>query len=250
MDNTGNISYRIDGPVGVITLDNPPENFLTEPEFLKESELKLFVRGNMLKGLIFTGKGRHFSSGADLHRLFEIAENKELLQRKIEHGNRLLRTIEELDIPVGAAIEGVCFGGGLEIALACHIRICSDKALFAFPEVNHNLMPGLGGIQRITKLLKGGLSYEMILGGDMMNAAKALELNIIDHIVPSGESLSYSVQSFKSLVHNKPGEVISAITSIINSSRNRNIDETIIEATRLFCNLAVKEAQRRENDST
>ncbi len=249
MENNGHIKFTVDDPVGIITLDYPPENSLSEPDFLKESEIEEFLHKNRLKGLVFTGRGRHFSSGADIQTLFEMAGKKNILQTRIEQGKRLLQSIEELDIPVVAAIEGICFGGGFEIALACHIRICGEKSLFAFPEVNHNLMPGLGGIRRLSKLLKGGVSYEMIIGGDMIDAAKALELNIVDHVTAPGESLSYAVHLLKSMVHNKPMEVIQAITRAIYYCRNKTAEEAFIEETRLFCNLAWKEAKRRENDS-
>lgn len=248
MSNTGNIHFSNDGPVGIVTLNSPPENVLMEPEFLQLGELRSFIDENTLKGLIFTGAGRHFSSGADLKILFEYAKDEELLQSKIKNGNLLLRAIEELEIPVIAALEGVCFGGGLEIALACHIRICSENALLAFPEVHHNLMPGLGGIQRISNLIKGGFSYEMIIGGDMLDSNKALELGIVDHVVSKGKSLDYSVQLLKSLVQDKPHEVIHTITKAINLCRNKPIDETFKEVTKMFCSLAVIEARRREND--
>ena len=120
-------------------------------------------------------------------------------------------------------------------------------AIFGF-EVHNNLMPGLGGIQRISNLLKGGISYEMILGGDMLDSGKAFELNIVDHVVAKGKSLDYSVQMLKSLVQDKPHEVIHAITKAINLCRNTPIDDTFTEVTRIFCNLAVNEARRREND--
>jgi len=249
MDNKRHIQFSVDDPVGIITLDNPPANSLSEPDFLKDSELEDFRHKNRLKGLVFTGSGRHFSSGADIQELFEITGKKNLLQTKIEQGKRLLQSIEELDIPVVAAIDGICFGGGFELALACHIRVCGEKTLFAFPEVNHNLMPGLGGIRRLSKLLKGGVSYEMIIGGDMIGAAKALELNIVDHVVASGETLSYSVHLLKSMVHNKPREVIQAITRAIYYCRSKSAEEAFIEETRLFCDLARKEAKRRENES-
>ncbi len=249
MTNKGQIKFTVDDPVGIITLDNPPNNTLSEPDFLKDSDLKDFLYKNRLKGLVFKGSGRHFSSGADLQNLFENAGKGTLLQTKIEEGKKLLQSIEELDIPVVAAIEGVCFGGGLEIALACHIRICSKKSLFAFPEVNHNLMPGLGGISRLSKILKGGVSYEMLLGGDMIDATKALELNIVDHVVASGDSFSYSVDLLKSMVHNKPKEVIQAITRAIYYCRNKTVEEAFIEETKLFCDLARKEAMRRKNES-
>ena len=249
MTNKGQIKFTVDDPVGIITLDNPPDNTLSEPDFLKESDLKDFLHKNRLKGIVIKGSGRHFSSGADLQKLFENAGKGNLLQAKIEEGKKLLQSIEELDIPVVAAIDGICFGGGFEVALACHIRICSEKSLFAFPEVNHNLMPGLGGIRRLSKILKGGVSYEILLGGDMMDAAKALELNIVDHVVASGNSLSFSLHLLKSMVHDKPMEVIQAITRAIYYCRNKTIEEAFIEETKLFCDLARKEAMRRRNES-
>lgn len=249
MTNKGKITFSIDDPVGIITLDYPPNNALSEPDFLKDNELQDFIHENRLKGLVFNGSGRHFSSGADLQKLFQIARKKQLLQTKIEQGKRLLQSIEELYIPVVAAVDGICFGGGFEIALACHIRICGEKTLFAFPEVNHNLMPGLGGIRRLSKLLKGGVSYEMLIGGDMIDAAKALELNIVDHIVASGDSLSYSIQLLKSMVDNKPRDVIQSITRAIYFCRNKTAEEAFIEETKLFCDLARKEAKRREKES-
>lgn len=249
MDKKEHIKFSVDGPVGIITLDNPPDNSLVDPDFLKDCELERFIRKNRLKGLIFTGYGRHFSSGADLERLFDLARKNDLLPAKIERGKQLLQSIEELEIPVVAAVEGICFGGGLEIALACHMRICSGQTLFAFPEVNQNLMPGLGGIRRLSKLLKGGVSYEMIIGGDMIDASKALELNIVDHIVASGEPLPYALRLLKSMVYNKPIEVIQAITRAIFYCRNKTDEEAFIEETRLFCDLARKEAKRRENES-
>lgn len=250
MDKNRHIEFSVDEPIGIITLVNPPDNSLVEPDFLPEGDLENFLHNNRLKGLVFTGRGRHFSSGADLEKLFEMARKNDLLQAKIERGKRVLQSIEELDIPVMAAVEGICFGGGLEIALACHMRICSEKTLFAFPEVNQNLMPGLGGIRRLSKLLKGGVSYEMIVGGDFIDATKASELNIVDHVVPPGETLSYSLHLLKSIVYNKPREVIQAITRAIFFCRNKTEEEAFLEETRLFCDLARKEAKRKENEST
>ena len=245
MNDKGYIHFACDADIGIITLNNPPENFLLEPDFIQIEDLRSFIRREDLKGLIFAGAGRHFSAGADLDKLFAMAKDEEILQQKMKKGNLLLSAIEELEIPVISAIEGVCFGGGLEIALACHMRICSEKALFAFPEVNQGLMPGLGGIQRITDLLAGGFSYEMILGGDMLNAGKAHELNIVDHVVGKGNVLEYATQFLQSLVRGKSVDVIHTITRTINYCRKRGIDETINEVTSVFCKLAVTEAKRR-----
>ena len=246
MGNATKTKFSKYGPVGVVIIDNSTGNLLEEPEFLKFNELKDFISRESLKALIISGKGRHFSSGANLRRLLEMASNKALLDKNIKQGRVLLDSIEGLEIPVLAAIEGVCFGGGLEIALACHIRICSKKALFAFPEVNHNLMPGLGGIQRITRILKAGIGYEMILGGDTIDAAKAFELGIVDRVVPKGDTLEYSIGVLKKLVKDRPLEVINAVVKAIQINKKLSNKEAMLEETRMFCDLAFREALRRE----
>ncbi|UCG27638.1 MAG: enoyl-CoA hydratase/isomerase family protein [Bacteroidales bacterium] len=237
-----------EGPVGLVIIDNNAGNVLDEPEFLRIDRLQDFISTESIKSIVISGKGRHFSSGANLQKLLQTAENKTLLEETIRKGRLLLDFIEGLEIPVIAAIEGVCFGGGLEIALACHIRICSENALFAFPEVNHNLIPGLGGIGRATRILKGGMGYEMVLGGDMFDAATAYELRIIDHIVPKGNTLEYSVGLLKKLVKDKPLEVINAVVRAIKVNKQLNFNDAMVEETRMFCDLAFKEALRRKEE--
>lgn len=248
MDNQKGTNYIVDAPVGVIILNNEPGNFLQDPEFISLGELKEFIEKNELKGLIITGKGRHFSSGADLPKLFANMEGEDHFERQISKGHELLNFIEELEIPTASAIEGICFGGGLEISLATHLRICSEKALFAFPEVNHNLMPGLGGTQRLTRLLKGGLSYEIILRGDMMSADKAVELGIVDHIVHGETPLDYTVKLLKKMTIDRPRHVIHAVIRSINNFRTLKFEDALLEETRLFCELVIKEAKRKKKE--
>ena len=129
---------------GILTINNPPQNFLTEPEIVSLSDLQRWTSNETLRGLIVQGKGRHFSAGADKNNIL-TAPDEEGIRNNLTKGKKVLDYLWDLPIPTIAAIRGVCFGGGLEVALSCHIRICSDKALFSFPETGLGIMPGLHG---------------------------------------------------------------------------------------------------------
>lgn len=240
MELQKNIAWEIIESIGVLSIHNPPENYIEEPEFIKIELLKEVTADEGLKGIIIKGSGRHFSAGADLNKLRQLAHNTALLTKKMTDGKKVLDFIENLSIPVIASISGVCFGGGLEIALACHIRICADNALFAFPESNHDIMPGLGGTVRITRLIGPGKSAEMTLSGEMVNAQQALEIKLADHIVPSKELMSYSLNFLKKLTADRDIEVIHSVMKSINNSRTMPFEKAIEEESKLFCKLAVK----------
>ena len=162
MEKSNIVNWDRRGEIGILTISNGKENYLPQPDFVDIEEIKKWTSEDDLKGIIITGLGRNFSAGADIENLNKLSQNEDLLQEKMELGKNVLDFIENLNIPVIAAINGVCFGGGLEIALACHIRIASPKALFAFPEINHGIIPGLGGTYRLSKLINKGI-YEILL---------------------------------------------------------------------------------------
>ena len=132
MDQSNILSWERQGDYGILSISNGKENYLDQPDFISIELLRKWTSEEGLKGIIIQGIGRNFSAGADLKNLIELAKNQNLLAEKINKGKKLLELIENLNIPVIASINGICFGGGLEIALACHIRIASEKALFAF----------------------------------------------------------------------------------------------------------------------
>ncbi len=246
MKDLRKIKLDITDDIGVVTIDSPPQNFLYSPEFIKKEDLKSFVDNNNLKGIILKGEGRHFSAGADLNNLFKLAQKEENLFREIQNGKELLNYIEKLDIPVLSAIRGVCFGGGLEIALASHIKVCSNKSLFSFPEINHNLMPGLDGIRRIHRNIKKGKAIEAVLSGDIIDAETAIEIGIIDYIKPQNEVYDFSINMMRKMTSERPLDVIKSVMKSINNI-NREGKDTFEDETKMFCKLAVKEAKRRSN---
>jgi enoyl-CoA hydratase/carnithine racemase len=166
----------------------------------------------------------------------------------MNRGKTLLSYLENLDIPVVAAVSGICFGGGLEVALACHIRFCSENALFAFPETNHGLLPGLGGTVRLGEKLPVMESLRIILGGDMINAEEALTLNIVDLIVKDEDLLSYTKKFLTKITQDRPMNIIQAVMRAIKNARQPDQAEAMKEETRMFVRLAKIEAERRRSE--
>jgi enoyl-CoA hydratase len=165
-------------------------------------------------GIIITGAGQKaFVAGAD------IAEFKDV---DVEGGGEIARrgqslvfdVIENGNKPVIAAINGFALGGGLELALACHIRIASENAKMGLPEVTLGLMPGYGGSQRLPQLVGKGKALEMILTGDMITAAEAHQYGLVNHIVDQESLLTKAEEILNKILLRAPLAVASAITAV------------------------------------
>lgn len=245
MEKSDKISWEIRKDIGIITLDNPPENYLENPEFIPLEVIKKWTSYDYLKGILICGAGKHFSGGGKLDNLFKMIRAKEDLGAKIDEGKAVLDHLENLDIPVISAIQGICFGGGLEIALASHIRICTENSLFAFPEINHSIIPGLGGTIRATELAGFRNSLKMIMAGDMINAEDAMEMNLVDYIVPKPKLFDFSFSLLQKMTQDRPLQVIHAVMKSLRNARTLPLKEAMKEETRLFCELALSESTRR-----
>lgn len=250
MEKAGHITWEVVGTTGVISLGPPPENLLGEPEFIPFAVLQRWTSEPGLKGIVIHGQGKHFSAGADTKNLFDfIGEGKDL-KAMMNAGKALLDHLESLDIPLIAAISGICFGGGLEIALACHIRICAANTLFAFPEVNHGILPGLGGTIRLQEIVRQPEALKMLLGGDIVNADEAIMTGLVHRIVPKNELISASMALMDKMTHDRPLDVINAIMKALRNAGRLAREDAMSEETHLFCQLAQKEAIRREEEGS
>lgn len=245
MEKSEKISWEIRKDIGIITLDNPPENYLENPEFIPLEVIRKWTSYDYLKGILICGAGKHFSGGGKLDNLFRMIRAKEELGAKIDEGKAVLDHLENLDIPVISAIQGICFGGGLEIALASHIRVCTENSLFAFPEINHGIIPGLGGTVRATELAGFRNSLKMIMAGDMINAEDAMEMNIVDYIVPRAKLFDFSFSLLQKMTQDRPLPVIHAVMTALRNARTLPVKEAMKEETRLFCELALAESTRK-----
>jgi enoyl-CoA hydratase/carnithine racemase len=243
MRNHKVIAWERTGAIGILSIDNPPGNLLEEPEFMDRLWLEECLGDTSLKGMLIKGAGRHFSAGADMKRLKKLAQDEAVMMKKMAGGKDLIRFIGKIDIPVVASVTGICFGAGLEIALACHIRICSDNALFAFPETNYGIMPGLGGTVMLSKLIGQGKAAEIILSGDTINAQQAMKLRLVDYLVPASEIREYSLNYLENLTSGRDIEVIRSVMKSLHNAQTLSFEKALEEETKLFCALAVKSMQ-------
>lgn len=227
------------GAIGMLTIENRPQNRLPEPEFVDPDRLRGWTGSAGLKGIIMSGGGRHFSAGADMERLREMSRDASMLAARMKRGREIIDAIDAIELPVIAAIEGACFGAGLELALACHIRVCGTGALLAFPEANHGLMPGFGGTQRLGPVTGPARALAMILGGDIVPAEKALEIGLADYMAPSHGALEFSINLMKKMVDGRSPDVIRSVVRALNNGRTMSRQIALEEETRLFCSLAL-----------
>ncbi len=174
----------VEDRLAIVTIDRPPVNALNAE--LVEELARAFEEIGLRKdvgAVIVTGGGeKSFVAGADIA---EFVEKSGLEMRRFsEAGIRMTAAIERMPQPAIAAINGYALGGGCEIALACDIRIASDRAKLGQPEVNLGVIPGFGGTQRLTRLVGAGWASELILTGDPIDAATAERIGLVNRVVP------------------------------------------------------------------
>lgn len=239
------VEFIIDGDIAFIIFNSPPHNYLDNPEFVKIDNLNSALNSNSVKGLIIKGVGRNFSAGADFKSIKKLYDDNKLYA-SLSKGKRLLDIIEKLEIPVISIINGVCFGGGLEIVLSTHIKIASHKSLFAFPETNNNLMPGFSGTYRLSGLAGRAKAIEMILSGDIIDTTTAHEYGIIDYVVDDRDAGSFGLKLMKKMITDRPIKVINSVIRSINNTYTLSKDEALLEETKLFCDLVNDELQNKK----
>jgi enoyl-CoA hydratase/carnithine racemase len=225
------------GEICQINLDNEAQNYLTSPEFISPSELSEIINNRKCKAILVKGTGRHFSAGADKENLFKMAMEN-ILDAEISKGHSLFQLIRSFYLPIIACIEGACFGGGLEIALLADVKFASKKAMFAFPESNIGLMPGLGGIFETARITGKANTLDVVLRGDVVSADEALDLNLIDYLVDERTTYEHGIRMAKRLVQSRDMEVIKAVVESVRNSSSLEYEEAMERETELFCKLA------------
>src|SRR5271154_4210314 len=172
------------GAVATLTVNRPKAlNALNRPVLDGLMEALATVRGDStVRVLIITGAGdRAFVAGADIAAMAEMGVSEGLEFRRLGHA--VMSAIEDLPIPVIAAVNGFALGGGLELALACDLIVASEKARFGQPEINLGLIPGFGGTQRLPHRIGHNKARELIMTGDMFDAKTALELGLVNQVI-------------------------------------------------------------------
>ncbi|HYF02341.1 MAG TPA: enoyl-CoA hydratase-related protein [Patescibacteria group bacterium] len=209
------IQFENKGNYAIITLNRPDKLNALNAELLKELSYQLdSIKANdSIRALIITGSGQKaFAAGADIAELHR--ETGETGAEFAQRGHNVLLQIERLGIPVIAAVNGFALGGGCEVALACHIRFASENAKFGLPEINLGIIPGYGGTQRMTHLIGTAKALEFILTGDMITAADAERLSLVNKVVPQEELLKTAEELAGRIAAKAPIAAKAALASV------------------------------------
>jgi enoyl-CoA hydratase len=186
-----NVLYQTDNGIGMITLNRPKALNALNSELLTELNglLDEIAQDDSVKVVIITGSGdKAFVAGADIAEMQNISPLEGRAFGKF--GQAIFNKLENIPQPVIAAVNGFALGGGCELAMACDIRIASDKAKFGQPEVGLGIVPGFGGTQRLPRLIGKGRAKELLYTADMINAEEAYRIGLVNRIVAADELLS------------------------------------------------------------
>jgi enoyl-CoA hydratase len=183
-----------------------------------------------ISALILTGAGRAFVAGADIGELSGVSslDGRRLARR----GQEVFRRFETSRKPTIAAVNGFALGGGCELAMACHVRIASDAAKFGQPEVKLGLIPGYGGTQRLTRLVGRGRALQLLLTGEMIDAAEAHRIGLVNRVVPADQLLAQATSMVQQMLTNAP-LALAACIEVVDRGSHIPLDDALdLEATR------------------
>lgn len=191
------------------------------------SELKSIIHSaisdHAVKGIVITGKGpKAFAAGADIAEFsgFNESNAKEMAY----NGHAVLKMLETCPKPVIAAVNGFALGGGCELAMACHIRIASDNAKFSQPEINLGIIPGYGGTQRLIQLVGKGKAFELLMTGDMIGAAEAKSLGLVNHTFPTQEEMFAKCTEIIQKISGKAPLAIAKVVAAVDAYFTDGVD--------------------------
>jgi enoyl-CoA hydratase/carnithine racemase len=238
------VRYTIEDRVATLVIDHPPVNAFNKQTVTElDGAIDELLANADVKVIIITGGGQMaFVAGADIGEINALVKAQDTAgsQAFIEQGQRVFTKIENAHKPVIAAINGFCLGGGLELAMSCHIRICGDRARLGQPEINLGIIPGWGGTQRLPRLISKGKAIEIILTGDQITAQEAKALGLVNLVVP-GDAVLRQAKGLASKLAAKSAVAMAAALKAVNNGQGLPVVEGLAKERDQFVNLSGSE---------
>ena len=228
-----NILIKKNESVQIITINRPKQLNALNKQTINELNTAILKaeKDASVRVIVITGAGeKAFIAGADIKEFasFSKEEGKKLSK---EGHQKLFNLIEKLSKPVIAAVNGFALGGGLELAMAAHIRVASENALLGLPEVSLGVIPGYGGTQRLAQLAGKGKAMELITTASMISSKEALKIGLVNHFVDQTELMPFCLKIAGKICKNSPNAIQNAINAInANYADGTDGFETEIEA--------------------
>lgn len=215
-----------DDGILTITLNRPDKLNALNEKVLEELAIVLSQAqlDENIRGVLLTGEGKAFCAGADISELAETSATTGFDFAK--QGQYVFRLLEALDKPSIAAVNGYALGGGCELAMAASIRIASDRAHFAQPEVKLGIIPGYGGTQRLSRLVGKGRAIDLCITGRVIDANTANHWGLVTDVVPHEELLNFARERLLVILENAP-LAVSAAMEVIHNGFNQSLDDAL-----------------------
>ena len=221
------------GAVALLTINRPEKRNALNIQTRREGAAALdeLREDESVRVVVVTGAGdKAFIAGADIGEFEGRTANT---QREVMLGRSLFTAVDTFPKPVIAMINGFCLGGGCELALSCDIRVASDRARFGQPEINLGIIPGGGGTQRLTRLVGEGKAMELILTGDIINAQAALNIGLVNMVVPAADLEAKTMELAGRIAEKSPVALRMAKEAVKTAAR-ANLDEGLRREIDLF----------------
>lgn len=227
------LSLAVQDHIATLTINSPPANALSTT-LLKDldEQLNALEADATVKAVILKGEGRFFSAGADIKE-FTSLQNASDYETLARNGQKIFDRVENFHIPIIAAIHGAALGGGLELAMACHIRIVSETAKLGLPELTLGIIPGFAGTQRLPQLVGNAKAYELILTGEPISGKEAAAIGLANHAVEEAQLFTVAEQlAGKIAAKSKP--TISEVMKLVPYAKHESFAEGVKEEAKAF----------------
>lgn len=219
----GTIRKEMSGQICTLTIQSPPANALSSV-LLDDLALQLdrIEKEDQPKVIVLKGERKFFSAGADIKE-FTSLQGASDYRSLSERGQQLFARMEAFPVPIIAAIHGAALGGGLELAMACHIRIVTEKAKLGLPELTLGIIPGFAGTQRLPHLVGSQKAYEMILTGEPISGTDAYKWGLANKVVPE-DKLAQTVSELAAKLASKSKPAINRVMQLIPYARSEQFE--------------------------
>ena len=225
---TDPVHCTIEDGVATVTLANPPLNLVTLGLTARlDALLDELAADEKARVLVLTGTGeRAFCAGSDISEFSDLTEPGVVLEKKLGKENEAYSKVDDFPKPTIAAIRGLAFGGGLELAVCCDLLVAEENVRLALPEIKLGVFPGSGGTVRVTRRIGEGRAKEMMFLGEPIDAKTALAWGLVNRVVPEGEALNAALGLARQLAE-RPGRALQACKRAVDMAFDMTEDEAI-----------------------
>jgi enoyl-CoA hydratase len=205
------LSWKVEDSVAIVTINRPPANALARQLIVElDSILDEIAAEDSARVVLLHGEGRFFSAGADIKEFTNVQTGEEF-SRLAENGQTVFEKLETFEKPVIAAIHGAALGGGLELAMACHMRFVTETAKLGLPELQLGIIPGFAGTQRLPRYVGVAKAAEMMFTSDPISGVEAVQWGLANRAYADEELLPKSLEIAKKIAKKSPVALKAAI---------------------------------------